>query len=72
MKLQMPCPKNPQNSHKRVNVEGGLKFYFFPVFSQRNMMSTASGMQRNSGMNEEEYMANFNSGNQVINIQSQD
>lgn len=36
------------------------------------MMSMVSGMQSNSGMNGEKYMANFNSGNQVINIQSQD
>lgn len=35
-------------------------------------MSMVSGMQRNSGMNEEKYMSNFNSGNRVINIQSQD
>lgn len=35
-------------------------------------MSMVSGMQRNSGMNEEKYVSNYNSGNQVINIQSQD
>lgn len=35
-------------------------------------MSMVSGIQRNSGMNEEKYMLNFNSGNQVINTQSQD
>lgn len=29
-------------------------------------MSMVTGMQRNSGMNEEKYMSNFNSGNQLL------